>query len=351
MQVPDWSVYVNALLKQYGLSPNYAGSAPVTNVVPQLPNFGDPNSPYFDPTHAEKVAWANELAGIRDASDDFRNRALTKLGIAGAAGLAGGALAGGFGGGAGATSQTFAAAPEITGVLSSGTSFAPGWASQLVPGGGVLASGGTVGNAALGFGGLGGGAAAAGPSGLGALLARGAASGAASSALGSGLMGKSGDSSSGNAASIQADIAQRLLQQTDPLRAALINRSTQFVGGGMDVSASPVFRALKGQTEAQFANARNNIIGGTPAGGQLVSALTDLEGTRARALGEGAGAVADSEMSRAFGLATGQTGQAVSGLGQAASLQAMLAQSEADREAGMLGALGAGAGAYFGSKA
>lgn len=163
-------------------------------------------------------------------------------------------------------------------------------------------------------------------------------------------MSKGGDSSSGNAASIQADIAQRLLQQTDPLRSALIDRSMQFVGGNMDVSASPVFRAIKGQTESQYANARNNIIGDTPVGGPLIAALTDLEGKRANALGQGAGAVADSEITRALGLATGQTGQAVSGLGQAANLQAMIAQSEADREAGMLGALGAGAGAYFGSK-
>jgi hypothetical protein len=160
-----------------------------------------------------------------------------------------------------------------------------------------------------------------------------------------------GGGGSGGAADAQLQLARMLAEQTDPLRRQLIDRSGAFLSGDLDVTQSPMFGAFKNQTETQFNNARNNIIGDTAAGGQLTAALTDLNARRSTALGQGAGQIADAELARAMGLATGQTGQAMSGLGQAANMQAMTAQAEADREAGVLGALGAGAGAYFGSKA
>lgn len=147
---------------------------------------------------------------------------------------------------------------------------------------------------------------------------------------------------------MQAQIAQQLFDQTNPLRQQLIGRSNQFLTGGMDVTASPMFAALKQQTEAQYGNARNQIIGDTPAGGQLTQALIDLNSARANTLGQGAGSIAESELARAMMLGTGAAGQAMSGLGQAASIQANLAQNRAMRESSMLGALGGGLGAFFG---
>jgi hypothetical protein len=138
--------------------------------------------------------------------------------------------------------------------------------------------------------------------------------------------------------------------QSNPLRQQLIDRSGAFMGGNLDVTQSPMYGALKSQTESQYQNARNNVIADTPTGGALTAALTQLNGNRANMLAQGTGVIADSELARAMTLATGQTGQAMSGLSSAANTQAMVAQSEAEREAGMLGALGAGAGAYFGSK-
>lgn len=162
--------------------------------------------------------------------------------------------------------------------------------------------------------------------------------------------GGGGGSGAGDAARMQAELAQRLVSQTDPLREALLQRSQGFLDGGSDVTSTPMFQAFKGVTESQFQNARNNVIGATPTGGPLVQALTNLEGNRAMALGQGAGALEEAEIARAMSLATGTTGQAMSGLGQAGSIQAMLAQSNADRDAGLYGALGTGLGAWMGSK-
>jgi hypothetical protein len=178
----------------------------------------------------------------------------------------------------------------------------------------------------------------------------GGALGAAS--LGSGKMGGgSGGGGAGDAGAAQAQLATLLAAQSDPLRQSLIDRSEQFVGGNLDVTASPAFSAFKNQTEGQYQNARDNIIASTPTGGGLTAALTELEGNRASSLGQGAGSLAETELARALNLATGTTGQAVSGLGNAAMLQGQLAQSEADREAGLYSALGTGIGAYAGMKA
>ena len=169
--------------------------------------------------------------------------------------------------------------------------------------------------------------------------------------LGSNVMasGKGGGGGSGDAGAIQSQLAMELINQTDPLRRALIERSGAFLGGGIDNSAQ--FSAFKAAAEPQFAQARESVIANTPTGGGLTSALTQLEGQRARTLTEAQGGIEQQELARAMQLGTGMTGPALSTLGNAANVQAMIAQSEADREAGMLGALGAGAGAYFGSKA
>jgi hypothetical protein len=105
---------------------------------------------------------------------------------------------------------------------------------------------------------------------------------------------------------------------------------------------------MKDQIESQYGNARTNIIGDTPAGGALTSALVDLERGRAGSLTQGAGTVAGIEADQAMALATGQTGTAVGAAGSAAAAQAQRAQAAAEQEAGLYGALGGGLGAFLG---
>jgi len=165
--------------------------------------------------------------------------------------------------------------------------------------------------------------------------------------------GKGGGGS--NASDIQAQLAQQLFAETDPLRRALIGQADQFVGGDRTFDGSPTSRAFKETAEAQFVRARENIIGATPRGGALTSALSGLESDRASALAGGQAQFSErfgeQEIARAMTLATGSTGQALGGLGQAGFAQAGAAQAAATQSAGKAGALGTGAGAFAGLKA
>lgn len=258
----------------------------------------------IDAQSAERYRLFREAA--RDHKMDFFKKAAVAIGTAGLA-------SGAFGGLGGASQGAGGAVLDGSGVAIPGTEVAGGAAATGM--GGALGS--TAARMAI-------------PMGVSAMSGKGGGGG-------------------GNAGDIQAQIAQQMFAQTDPLRRGLLARSGQFLNGGIDSSAQ--FGAFKSGAEPQYAAARNNIIANTAPGGQLTAALTQLEGNRAQGLSQARGAVEESELARAMTLATGTTGQALGTLGSAANTQAMVAQSEADREAGMLGALGAGAGAYFGSKA
>lgn len=118
-----------------------------------------------------------------------------------------------------------------------------------------------------------------------------------------------------------------------------------------DLSASPVFAAMKDVTESQFGRAKDNVIGAAPEGGPLLAALTDLEGNRASDLVRNTGMLGEAEMQRAFDLVSAGTGGAIQAGGNAGMIQAQLAQAQATQSAGKAGALGTGAGAYAGLKA
>lgn len=205
-----------------------------------------------------------------------------------------------------------------------------------------------------------------------------------------GEAGKKASKKGNQAANLQADIANKLFTETDPLRSALIGRSANFLGAptgmassiganpstaslkngiqvpiggnapkaaipgttgsGFDVTGTPTFAAYKNVADRSFQRARDNAISNLPSGGGLSSALINLEGQRADNLTQGAGNIYDAELARAMTLATGQTGVAMGGLGQAASAQALNAQAAAQQSAGKSGALGTGLGAYMGQK-
>jgi len=207
-----------------------------------------------------------------------------------------------------------------------------------------------------------------------------------------GSSGKKASKNASKAANMQADIANRLFQETDPLRAALIGRSANFLGApmgaspslganpstatlkngiqvplpqqagaaspavagapgsGFDVTSTPTFADYKNVADRSFARAKDNAIATLPSGGGLTSALVNLEGQRADNLTQGAGNIYDAELARAMTLATGQTGVAMGGLGQAANAQALAPNAASQQSAAKSGALGTGLGAYMGQK-
>jgi hypothetical protein len=144
------------------------------------------------------------------------------------------------------------------------------------------------------------------------------------------------------AANELAGVARALFQQTDPVRKQLIGRSNDFLGGNLDVTASPMYASLKNAVDTQFNQARGNTIASTPSGGSLTEALTNLEGSRANTMTQGVGTIAEGELNRAFGLGTGLLPQTTSGLGQAAGIQSqqLMAQQQQSAQAKQ----GAGAG-------
>lgn len=216
-----------------------------------------------------------------------------------------------------------------------GTGYGSGFAS-----GTDVAYGSSAGGAA-GAGIVPGGTAVGGSFGSLPALARGAA-GVSSMA---GLKGGGGGAS--DATDAQQRIALQLLGESDPLRQALIQRSGQAIMGGS--GNSPQFAAYKAALEPQYASARDQIIADSPTGGGLTAALANLDTSRAHDLTAAQGSINESELARAMTLATGQTGQAMTSLGNAGQVQAAAAQANAEREAGLYSAIGTGLGAYFGS--
>jgi hypothetical protein len=168
--------------------------------------------------------------------------------------------------------------------------------------------------------------------------------------MGGGGDKKGGGGGSNAAIDAQAQMAQQLFKQTDPIRKSLFSRSEDFLSGGADVTATPAYGALKLSSDQNFNQAKDNIIARTASGGGLTDALTDLEGARAGAMTQGAGALYGDELSRAIALGTGVTSQSLNSLGQAGYAQSQMAAAAAQQNAGKAGALGQGVGAWLGSK-
>jgi hypothetical protein len=152
-----------------------------------------------------------------------------------------------------------------------------------------------------------------------------------------------------------SQIAEQLFRQTDPLRqtafsglASNLQTASPFQPITMDsLTANPMFGAIKSATEQQFQNARQNIIGNTPNGGALFSALGNLEGQRANQLSSAFGGLAQDELSRrtgnldrAIGIGTGVAGQSMGGLSNAAAIQAQLAQAQREQQSAEKGGKG-----------
>ena len=160
-------------------------------------------------------------------------------------------------------------------------------------------------------------------------------------------MGKPNERNKSVDAAVQAqtDLAERIVSQSDPLREQLFGQSGDFLSGNFDVTGTPQFAAGKDVQEQQFQRARENVIAGTPEGGGLTAALTNLEGARASGLTSLTGQLAEAEQNRALQLGTFGAAQGAQGLASAGSTQAQLAAAESQANAGKAGGLGSAAGA------
>jgi hypothetical protein len=163
------------------------------------------------------------------------------------------------------------------------------------------------------------------------------------------VFGDSKDADPGEGANKLAWIAEQQLQQAQPIKNALIDRSKAFLGGGGDLYGTPSFQALKSASDTQFKTARNNVMSSLPQGGALLESLANLEGQKASNLTQGYGNLYENELSRAFALGTGGTPVAMNALGQAAGVSGQLAQAQSQQNQAMNQSLGYAAGSYLGS--
>lgn len=153
---------------------------------------------------------------------------------------------------------------------------------------------------------------------------------------------------------IAEDTIVDLIEKTTPLRDQLIGRAEDFLSSG-DVTQTPAFDVARQAADRQFQNARDSILTNLPSGGVLLDKLADLDIAKARDLSVAEAGIFDSELNRAFSLATGaplQTG--LSMLNQRAAQQTQLdaarEAAEANRDAAGKGAAGTGIGLALGGK-
>lgn len=122
----------------------------------------------------------------------------------------------------------------------------------------------------------------------------------------------------------------------------------------------PVFGLQKQNLESQYQQAKQNIMGQVPKGGNLTGALTNLESGRASAMGtmpaQISAGILGPLLDKAYGVAFNTPTQSISGLSTAAGTYgnrqaAEMAQAAANQQSsyGLLGGLGQGIGKAVGS--
>ena len=144
--------------------------------------------------------------------------------------------------------------------------------------------------------------------------------------------------------------AKELFHMTQPLRESFVDEFSNLLSGQFDPSTSPIFRTGKDITEQQFDVARQNVLGSTPRGGQLVDVLTGLEADRASALGGIGADITQDLTNKAFSFATGAPATTIPSLTNLAGQQAQAEAIEKAAKIESFGSLGEGAGSFFGAK-
>lgn len=203
---------------------------------------------------------------------------------------------------------------------------------------------------------------------------------------------KGGGSSEPESSRLLSELARDMYTQTAPLRGAVLQqsggeyaglaaapkpyqagmqafnnlagRSNRFLAGGLDVTQSPMYGAMKQGVEQEYGAARDLLLSQVPRGGAQTAGLVDLAGQRAGMMTGIRGDLAQQELaraervaqtgladrsdaiSRAFGLASMGGVDPGSALAQSAAAQSAAMQAGAQRSAGKgsaLGSLGAAA--------
>jgi len=138
-----------------------------------------------------------------------------------------------------------------------------------------------------------------------------------------------------------------LMGQTNPVFAGLSSRYQNFLNGGLDVTGMPQYAALKDSAEQQYGQAKDNLLSTVQPGGNLTNALAGLERGRASTMTQGVGDLANQEMARTFGFATGQTPVSLGGLNSAYNTAAYSSAAAGAQQGAANRQLGSAIGNYL----
>jgi len=108
-----------------------------------------------------------------------------------------------------------------------------------------------------------------------------------------------------SATNAQNALAGQLINELAPLRNQVIQRSTDFMKGNFDPTASAMFAPMKANAEQQFNTAENNLMERLPQGGALFQGMADLQGQKAQSLSSLIAQIVADEYQKAFGMGSG----------------------------------------------
>ena len=151
-----------------------------------------------------------------------------------------------------------------------------------------------------------------------------------------------GDSGSDKWSKKSYKLAKKQLEYARPIQGQVYGSLQDFLTGGMDPTANPVFQAGKQNIESNYQTALDALLSRMPSGGALYSSMGDLEGMRARNLSDLMANVYMDDWNKAYGIATGVPQQSLAMMG---NLGMGAQQAAAQRSAGASQALGGGAAA------
>jgi hypothetical protein len=167
------------------------------------------------------------------------------------------------------------------------------------------------------------------------------------------LFGQKDKKTVNRAADTQAAMAKDLYDSTGSIRNPLIDRYSEFIQGGMDPTANPIFSPaftnMKRANEEQYGIARQNILDTLPQGGMLQNQLGNLEMQRAQGMEGGLNdlvqRIIGDEYGKAYGMATGapqQASQLYQGAQGGYNMQGMMGAQQASQNMALLSDLGMG---------
>lgn len=162
----------------------------------------------------------------------------------------------------------------------------------------------------------------------------------------------------------QAELSQKLWDETDPTRQALTSKYNTFLSGNYDVRQDPSFQAIYNPSytagrqglEQQYTQAKQNALSNFAPGGALARQMMGLETARASDVGslpgqltsQLSGNIINNLNTQAYGMASGMPAVSIGGYGSSGNTYQSALNQEMQSQSQGKGGLGSGIGSMLG---